>query len=70
MPDKNLNKLFDIKRIGYKALVKIQEADEQGMYTAKVIKILSGDTKVTEGTSITISKRELQLIGRPSASVE
>ena len=65
MLDKNINKLFNVRRIGYNAVVKIQAADETGMYTADVVKILSGETKVTEGTSLSISKRELQLIGRP-----
>ena len=65
MPDKNIDKLFSIRRIGYNALVKIQSTDDPNMYNANVVKILSGDTKVTEGTSLSISKRELQLIGRP-----
>jgi len=70
MTDKNLNRLFNVKRIGYNALVKILPSDEQGMYTATVVKITAGETKVTEGSSLTISKRELQINGRPSSSVE
>ena len=70
MPDQNLEKLFSVRRIGYTALVKIHESDDVNTYDAEVIKITAGETKVSEGSSISISKRELQLMGRHSSSAE
>ena|ERR1035437_1072229 len=70
MIDKNINELFNVRRIGYNALVKILPSDEVGMYNASVIKITSGETLITEGSSLTISKRELQINGRHSSSIE
>ncbi len=68
MPDKNINKIFKIKRINYSVVAKITP-DSDNMYNAEVLAV-EGDSKTKVGDNLTISKRELELTGRPSSSYD
>ena len=63
--DPLLNKQFQIKRINYEVTAKVIEFDKDiNSYCVKVLTV-EGETKVCPGTFLFISKRELELTGRP-----
>ena len=63
--DTNLNKTFRIKRINYVVLADIHNGDEF-TYDAQIVKILDGEPHLQIGDTFPISKRELELTGRPA----
>ena len=67
MSDTNLEKTFRIKRINYSVIATITSSDGNNLYTAKVLSV-DGESHVREGDNLTISKRELELTGRPTSS--
>lgn len=63
--DSNLNKRFCIKRINYEITAKIVEFNKKiNSYCIEVLSVDKGETKVSPGTFLFISKRELELTGR------
>lgn len=67
MADTNLNKTFTIKRINYSILGKVESRDDN-MYNVRIISIVDGQTNFKSGDSLLISKRELEITGRPTSS--
>jgi hypothetical protein len=68
MADANINKTFTIKRINHSLLAKIVSRDSDNMYNAKIISVVEGTTFNKAGDEFPISKRELELTGRPTSS--
>ena len=65
--DPNLNKQFRIKRINYEITAKVESfQNDINSYCIKVLKINSGETKVGVGSLLFISKRELEITGKPA----
>ncbi len=67
MIDANLNKTFIIKRINYSVLGKV-ESNDNNMYNVLIISVMNGKTNFKSGDSLLISKRELEITGRPISS--
>lgn len=67
MADVNLNKIFTIKRINYSVLGKV-ESRENDMYNVRIISIIKGETNYKNGDTLLMSKRELEITGRPTSS--
>jgi len=67
MADTNLNKTFTIKRINYSILGKVESRDDN-MYNVRIISIVDGQSNFKSGDSLLISKRELEITGRPTSS--
>ena len=63
MADTNLNKTFNIKRINYKILGKVESVDDN-MYNVKILSIVDGQTNFKIGDTLSISKHELEITGR------
>lgn len=68
MSDTNLNKTFTIKRINYSVLGKVESRDENMLYKVRIISIVDGSTAYKTGDTLLMSKRELELTGRPTSS--
>ncbi|MFA6569969.1 MAG: hypothetical protein WCT77_01895 [Bacteroidota bacterium] len=66
MPDKNLNKVFRIKRINHTIIAKVISLDDN-MYEVQVIS--SDNNQHVIGDTLPISKRELELTGKPTSSL-
>lgn len=66
MSDTNINKIFRIRRINYSVIAKITDANDN-LYTAEILSV-DGESFNKVGDKLAISKRELQLTGRPTSS--
>lgn len=64
--DENLNKKFHIKRINYEIDARVIEFDKDiNSYCIEVLNV-TGESKICPGVTLFISKRELELTGRPA----
>lgn len=63
MPDSNLNRTFKIKRINHSVIATITSLSDN-IYTAKILSV-DGNSFNRVGDKLSISRRELEITGRP-----